>query len=577
VETRTAPRSSGGRAQTIDDLVVSTVKVRSDPAQVTVNHASFRVKLAHPPRPRWSARSVNEETAPLPIVPTTVRSSSGVLTRVGAPGTGPVGAGSRGHGAVTVGPAGAGGPGPAAPGGAPFPGGGRDVSDNPAATELLEAVRLGGTRLIPRIREDGDAYAAGPFAPAETSALARTSVIGPPRGPGPDDLLGRPFADGTPGDFGFGPEGDGAHADGDPGSRAGERGEPVHHARRPGRRRGSGGVLVPLRVFLGVICVYAGMGKLCDAVYFDGGERGSMVHWLSSLHPWAAAAPLLHLALAHPVGAGLTVAFLQIIVGMLSLLGLWQRAAAVGGMALSAALLLTVSWRTVPAYDAPDIIYLAAWSPLLIAGAPSHSLDNRLANQAWRRLGPRTTNYQLRRWALRRGAVIATVVIGLTLLLGSLLGGAVRAGTFRTHVPGPSDAPTNNLPGSPLPISGTPEDGRGSHETRPGRSPEPSADHPSPSQSPSRPSAAEPTAGGATGGGQGRPGGAVPGAGTVPRGQPPASTPRTHAPPPATSTGGSGGGGGAGQGSGSGGGTLGGILGAGDLLGMASGPFSRHM
>ena len=31
-------------------------------------------------------------------------------------------------------------------------------------------------------------------------------------------------------------------------------------------------VLLPLRIFLGFISIYAGMGKLCDPVYFDGGD-----------------------------------------------------------------------------------------------------------------------------------------------------------------------------------------------------------------------------------------------------------------------------------------------------------------
>src|SRR3954471_5417760 len=140
-----------------------------------------------------------------------------------------------------------------------------------------------------------------------------------------------------------------------------------------------GVVLLPLRIFLGFISIYAGMGKLCDPVYFDGGERGSMVTWLHTLHPWALAEPLRDFALAHPVGAGLTVAFLQVIVGVLTVFGLWQRFAACFGALLSAALLMTVSWKTVPPYDAPDIIYLAAWSPLIIAGAPVYSLDGRLA------------------------------------------------------------------------------------------------------------------------------------------------------------------------------------------------------
>ncbi len=211
-----------------------------------------------------------------------------------------------------------------------------------------------------------------------------------------------------------------------------------------------GVVLLPLRVFLGFICIYAGMGKLCDPVYFDGGERGSMVTWLRTLHPWALAEPLRDFALAHPVGAGLSVAFLQVIVGVLTVLGLWQRFAACIGALLSAALLMTVSWKTVPAYDAPDIIYLAAWSPLIIAGAPVYSLDGRLAGEAWRTLGPRSEIWRLRRRVLRRGTIMATVVCGLTLLIGSLLGGAVRSTTVVT-VPGPGQAPSNYLPGSPLP------------------------------------------------------------------------------------------------------------------------------
>ncbi len=211
-----------------------------------------------------------------------------------------------------------------------------------------------------------------------------------------------------------------------------------------------GVVLLPLRIFLGFISIYAGMGKLCDPVYFDGGKRGSMMKWLNTLHPWEVAEPLRQFALQHPVGSGLVIAFLQVIVGVLTVLGLWQRVAAIGGALLSAALLVTVSWKSVPVYDAPDIIYLAAWSPLIIAGAPVYSIDGRLAGSAWRRLGPRTDIWELRSYVVRRGALITAVVVGLTFLIGSLLGGAVRD-SDRVVVPGPGEAPRNELPGSPLP------------------------------------------------------------------------------------------------------------------------------
>ena len=210
-----------------------------------------------------------------------------------------------------------------------------------------------------------------------------------------------------------------------------------------------GVVLLPLRVFLGFISVYAGMGKLCDPVYFDGGERGSMVTWLRSLDPWAIASPLhdsrwrTRSAPAHrrlPPGHRRRPDGLRTVAARRRL----PRRAPVGRPAM------TVSWSTVPAYDAPDIIYLAAWSPLIIAGAPVYSIDGRLAGDAWRRLGPRVEIWDLRRRVLRRGAVVATVVVGLALLVGSLLGSAARP-PDRLTVRENEEVPANQLPGSPLP------------------------------------------------------------------------------------------------------------------------------
>ncbi|MFE7187088.1 DoxX family protein [Streptomyces erythrochromogenes] len=390
-----------------DQPALSMVKVPCDPAQVIVNHASFRVRLAPSP----SARSKPAK----------------------APGRAPV------LGGAAVAAAGA------TRRRAPVVWSGKsDTGDAAAAMGgLLQAVRghdeyEGGaaTQVIPRIDLDHDLAEdtlATPTVigqrsygdPAETRPLAAVRDLpyeqphGPGAGPGPDAR--RPAAD--------------------------NRGQASYY---PGRRMNLGVVLLPLRVFLGFISIYAGMGKLCDPVYFDGGERGSMVTWLHTLTPWALAEPLRDFALAHPVGAGLSVAFLQVIVGVLTVFGLWQRFAACFGALLSAALLMTVSWKTVPAYDAPDIIYLAAWSPLIIAGAPVYSLDGRLAGEAWRTLGPRSEVWRLRRRVLRRGAVMATVVCGVTLLVGSLLGGAVRSTTVVT-VPGPGEAPSNYLPGRPLP------------------------------------------------------------------------------------------------------------------------------
>ncbi|MGX1885630.1 DoxX family membrane protein [Streptomyces sp. NPDC055287] len=435
-----------------DQPALSMVKVPCDPAQVIVNHASFRVQLA----PAQSQR---------PVPP--YAGAGGVGSGLGGTARIPAMAGAT-----------------AGRRRAPVVWSGKSEPGDPGATGLLQAVRnsspgerldSGATQVIPRLAvgETAEDTAAIPTVirprsePPMTQMLPRMKqTVGAydvPDRTGEDAYAAREFDD----DY----DDDEYEQDGERGRRGGA--DAVRHAYYPGRRMNLGVVLLPLRVFLGFISIYAGMGKLCDPVYFDGGERGSMVKWLTSLHPWTVAEPLRDFALSHPVGAGLTVAFLQVVVGVLTVLGLWQRVAACFGTLLSAALIMTVSWKTVPAYDAPDIIYLAAWSPLIIAGAPVYSIDGRLAGEAWRKLGPRSELWELRCRVLRRGTVVASLVVGVTLLIGSMLGGAVRSSDIVT-VPGPNDDPTNYLPGAPLPQETGGSTGRASQGPT-GRSPAPSA------------------------------------------------------------------------------------------------------
>ncbi len=410
VDTRTPRTPTGDRSSGLDDApALSMVKVPSDPAQVIVNHASFRVQLGASNRRVQSQRIARhpiaaEDTARIPVV-----------TTVGAPGR--TAARRR-----------------------PVVWSGRSAPDDTGAHRLLQTMRnegvhhadepladVGATRVVPRAG-DGYGYVEDPAAQTlETPVVGRQRTHGgrQPLLP-PLRTVGSAYdepAYGGPdyGAQGYGAQGYGAqdYDDGfgdtgghrtatDPhtgGRRARRQGDdPARHAYYPGRRMNLGVVLLPLRLFLGFISVYAGMGKLCDPLYFDGGERGSMVTWLRTLHPWEVAQPLQQFALEHPIGSGLLVAFLQVIVGVLTILGCWQRVGAVIGALLSAALLVTVSWKSVPAYDAPDIIYLAAWSPLVIAGAPVYSVDGRLVARAWRRLGPRSDLWDLRRYVLRRRA-----------------------------------------------------------------------------------------------------------------------------------------------------------------------------
>ncbi|MEV6998543.1 DoxX family membrane protein [Streptomyces sp. NPDC093982] len=448
MDTRTPRTPTGDRSSGYDDApALSMVKVPSDPAQIIVNHASFRVLLGASTGRTKSPRiarhlSATEDTARIPVM--------GAAGRAGAA------PGARRRVAVWN---------------------GTSAPDDTGAHRLLQAVRdgsvrhgeepapgLGGaTQVIPRVDVDGyDGYDGGGYDGGyddEFSRTVETPIVGAQRThesletrllPNMRTVEGAYDEELVYDDEEFEEDPHGTQATDTPLKRPGGGDDPARHAYYPGRRMNLGVVLLPLRVFLGFISIYAGMGKLCDPVYFDGGKRGSMVKWLNTLHPWEVAEPLRQFALEHPVGSGLVIAFFQVIVGVLTVLGCWQRVAAVMGALLSAALLVTVSWKSVPAYDAPDIIYLAAWSPLIIAGAPVYSIDGRLAGMAWRRLGPRADIWELRNHVLRRGALVTVIVTGLTLLVGSLLGGAVRDAD-RVVVPGPGEAPRNELPGSPLP------------------------------------------------------------------------------------------------------------------------------
>ena len=95
-------------------------------------------------------------------------------------------------------------------------------------------------------------------------------------------------------------------------------------------------------------------------------------------------APLLHVA--GPLGV--VIALAEFAVGLGAVLGLWARLAAVGGMALSLLLFLTVSYHSSPYYTGSDIVFVFAWTPLVISGMSGVlSLDGALSNLARRRVG----------------------------------------------------------------------------------------------------------------------------------------------------------------------------------------------
>ncbi|MEU9112598.1 TQO small subunit DoxD [Streptomyces sp. NPDC048483] len=133
--------------------------------------------------------------------------------------------------------------------------------------------------------------------------------------------------------------------------------------------------LLPLRLFLGITFVYAGLDKLTDSAFLAARGTGSLGEMLSRVHDTAALPVLVDLAQKSPVGFGYAIAVGELAVGIGTLVGLLGRLAALGGALISLTLWLTVSWATQPYYYGNDLAYLIAWIPLVMAGAPRFSLD----------------------------------------------------------------------------------------------------------------------------------------------------------------------------------------------------------
>jgi thiosulfate dehydrogenase (quinone) large subunit len=136
--------------------------------------------------------------------------------------------------------------------------------------------------------------------------------------------------------------------------------------------------LLPLRLFLGVTFAYAGVQKLNDPGFL---HEGAPTYIGTQLHGFAAGTPggflLRAFALPHPVLAGVGVAIVEILVGLLVAVGLYTRVAATVGLGLNFLLFLTASWHTTPYFLGPDLVFSFAWLPIALAGAEGQlALDN---------------------------------------------------------------------------------------------------------------------------------------------------------------------------------------------------------
>jgi thiosulfate dehydrogenase [quinone] large subunit len=189
-----------------------------------------------------------------------------------------------------------------------------------------------------------------------------------------------------------------------------------------------GWLLLPLRLFLGVTFVFAGLQKLADPAYLDPVSPMSIQHQLGSLIHSSPIGVLLSLVRPYPGIVGVLIALGEVAVGVGTLLGLWARLAAVAGAVFSLLFLFTISWHTRPYYYGSDIVFAVMWLPFIAVGSAGVlSVDARLV---------RMRGHDSRRRALLRQGMVAGIAAvgalsaaGLTAWLGRAIGGHTRSRT----------------------------------------------------------------------------------------------------------------------------------------------------
>jgi thiosulfate dehydrogenase [quinone] large subunit len=136
-------------------------------------------------------------------------------------------------------------------------------------------------------------------------------------------------------------------------------------------------VLLPMRLFVGVTFLYAGLQKFSDPQFFSPTAPGFIGRQMSGfVHAGSPLSPLLtHLAIPHAAPCGALIALGEMLIGISTLAGLLARAGALGGLLLSLTLYLTASWTVHPYFLGADLPYALAWLTLLLAGPGPWSLD----------------------------------------------------------------------------------------------------------------------------------------------------------------------------------------------------------
>jgi len=172
--------------------------------------------------------------------------------------------------------------------------------------------------------------------------------------------------------------------------------EPAVHVRDQDPSQPASGIppvfALPLRLFLGITFLYAGLQKLLDPNFFVAAAPGSLSQQLHGYVRTGSPLSLLitHLALPHAAAIGAAVAIAEIWIGISTLAGLLAKIGAIGGFLLSCSFFLTASWTVRPYFLGPDLPYMIAWLTLFLMGPGPFNADAHLFSYVRQRPSART-------------------------------------------------------------------------------------------------------------------------------------------------------------------------------------------
>ncbi|HLI05468.1 MAG TPA: TQO small subunit DoxD [Ktedonobacteraceae bacterium] len=150
--------------------------------------------------------------------------------------------------------------------------------------------------------------------------------------------------------------------------------------------------VLPLRLFLGITFIYAGIQKLTDPQYFKTSAPGYIGRQIAA---FATGSPLhnflVQAVVPHASFFGALIAYGEIAIGLGALVGLLLRPAAFFGLLLNIAFFLTATWRVYPYFYGSDIVFIFCWITLILAGPLNSglpSLDAYLVPRLLQSLSP---------------------------------------------------------------------------------------------------------------------------------------------------------------------------------------------